>query len=297
MVLLFLSLAALIAPPRYTGWLANLVQVVAPFQAVTNRTLAAAEDSFVGPPAPTKVELADAGELERQKAALENLLHSLTARMEVLERQNEELTAIRKLGLDTRGDLIPAHVISRDLLSWRSSVAVDAGSRRKVATGSAVLSDHFSVNVGSQQGVQDGLRVLSSEALVGTVVNTGTHTARVQLLTDPDTDMVVAISRVRDGMPSPLDREFLLQGAGKGRLEIRDVAQKYVLSGDIQTGDVVMTSGAEVILPAPVVIGRVSTIRRDPENGTLYILDVEPAVQPEQLRRVYIVQTGTAEPS
>jgi len=295
-VLLFLSLAALIAPPRYTGWLANLVQVVAPFQAVTNRTLAAAEDAFVGPPAP-EVKPPDAGELERQRSDLENLLHSLTARMEVLERQNEELTAIRKLGLDTRGDLIPAHVSSQDLLSWRSSVAVDAGSRRKVRTGAAVLSDHFSVNVGSQQGVQDGLRVLSSEALVGTVVNTGTHTARVQLLTDPDTIMVATISRVRDGKPLPLDREFLLQGTGKGRLEIRDVAQKYVLSGDIQTGDVVMTSGAEVILPAPVVVGRVSTIRRDPENGTLYILDVEPAVQPEQLRRVYIVQTGKTGPS
>ncbi len=293
MTLLVLSLAALIAPPRYTGWLANLVQVVAPFQAVTNQALAAAEDSFVGPPAP-KVEFVDAGELERQKAAAENLLHSLTARMEVLERQNEELLAIRELGLDTRGDLIPAHVISQDLLSWRSTVAVDAGSRRKVKTGLAVLSDHFSVDVGAQQGVQDGLRVLSSEALVGTVVNTGTHTARVQLLTDPDTGMVVTISRVRDGKPCPLEREFMLQGAGKGRLEIRDVAQKYILSGDIQAGDVVVTSGAEVILPAPVVVGRVTTIRRDPGNGTLYILDVEPAVQPERLRRVYIVHTGGA---
>ncbi len=290
MVLLTLSLAALIAPPRYTGWLANLVQVVAPIQAVTNRSIASVED-FVGPPAPTAADATD-----RPDVALENLLHSLTARMEVLERQNEELTAIRELGLDTRGDLIRAHVISQDLLSWRSSVAVDAGSRRSVRPGLAVLSDHFTVNAGSQQGVQDGLRVLSSEALVGTVVNTGTHTARVRLLTDPGTDMVVTISRVRGGAPLPLDREFILQGAGKGRLEIRDVAQKYVLSGDIQTGDIVMTSGAEVILPAPVVIGRVSTIRRDPENGTLYILDVEPAVQPEQLRRVYIVQTGTAEP-
>jgi rod shape-determining protein MreC len=166
-----------------------------------------------------------------------------------------------------------------------------------VRTGSAVVSDHFSVDVGAQQGVRDGLRVLSSEALVGTVVNTGTHTARVRLLTDPATQMVVTISRLREGALSPLERQFILYGAGKGRLEIRDVAQKYVLSDDVQTGDVVMTSGDEVILPVPVVLGRVGTIRRDPDNGTLYILDVEPALQPDALRRVYIVQTGRTETS
>ncbi|UCG17612.1 MAG: rod shape-determining protein MreC [Phycisphaerales bacterium] len=289
-LLLGISVCGLLVPSQHSGWLMNLVQVGVPFQDVANRIGDSVEGALAGPPAPA-VSVEEHQGVVRQKEAFEHLAHALAQRVEVLERRNRELTAIRRLGLDGRGQLIRARVISEDLISWRESRLVDAGSLGGVRRGAAVVSNHFTVDVGRDKGVQDGLRVLSSETLVGAVWHTGTHTSRVQLLTDPSTEMVVTIGRHRDGELVPLGKDFWMVGVGNGWLEVRDVGHKYVKEGDVRVGDVVLTVGDEAVLPVPVVIGAIRKIRQDPDNGLLYILDVEPAVAPSGLRHVYIVNT------
>ena len=293
-LLLGVSVCALFVPTRYTAWLMNLVQVLMPFQAAANRAADAAERAIVGPPAAT-VSQEEYEHALRERRRMEMLAHSLAQRIQALEARNRELTGIRDLGLDTRGQLIPARVISQDLLNWRESRLVDKGTLRGVRPGSAVVSNYFTVNAGLEEGVTDGLRVMSSEALIGTVVQAATHSSRVQLLTDPDTRMIVTVSRRREDRLLPLNREFWLTGVGKGGMEIRDVGHGYIEQGDVQVGDVVMTVGEEPTLPVPVAIGIIREIRRDPDNGLLHILDVEPSVRPEDLSRVYVVNAGRAD--
>jgi cell shape-determining protein MreC len=102
------------------------------------------------------------------------------------------------------------------------------------------------------------------------------------------------------GRPKPdglerLDKVFWLIGAGEG-LRVVDVNHAYVEQGQVQEGDVVMTVGDEIILPLPVVIGRVTEILPDRSNGLLHVLEVTPAVRPERLRRVLIVNMQPPEP-
>lgn len=286
--LLVLSVLAMLLPSRYTSPLISLVQPLLPFQAMANHATNVLDDAIAGPPAPT-VTSVEFDEMLRAKEAAEHRVASLAQRVESLEQQNRELTGLRRLGLNDRGELIPANVICGDVIGHRRSRTVDQGSVGKVARGAAVVSNHFSVTAGSQDGVRRGLQVLASEALVGSVVQVGTHTARVQMLTDASTMMAVTISQCRGLAPRPLDARFILRGTGADRLEVRDVAQGYVNRGDISAGDRVMTVDDMETLPVPVTIGTVEKIRSDPDNGTLYILDVRPAVGAEDLRRVYIV--------
>jgi rod shape-determining protein MreC len=293
--LLALSILALVLPSSYTHGLISCVQPLSPFQAMANSAANSIEDSLAGPPVPT-VTSVEFEQVLRAKEAAEHQLASIARQNEALEARNRELTAIRQLGLDERGELIPANVIGEDLIAHRESRTVDRGTVARVSRGAAVVSNHFSATAGTTRGVGEGLPVLASEALVGTVVQVGTHTCRVRLLTDASTLMAVTISQRRGVVPRPLDRRFILRGTGGGQLEVRDVAQGYINRGDIRAGDMVMTVGDSDELPVPVIIGTVETIRPDPDNGTLFILDVRPAIEPDQLRRVYIVNTHGGSP-
>jgi cell shape-determining protein MreC len=294
--LLALSVVAMFLPSRYTSPLISLVQPLLPFQAMAHQAVNAIDDAIAGPDTPmvTSVEF---DEVLRAKEAAEHRVASQAQRIAWLEAQNQELIGIRNLGLDDRGELIPANVICGDLIGYRRSRIVDKGSVGNVERGAAVVSHHFSVTAGSEDGVQRGLSVLASEVLVGSVVQAGTHTARVRLLTDASTMMAVTIFPRRGPAPKPLDARFILQGNGSDRLEIRDVSQGYIKRNDIDIGDRVMTVGDAEALPVPVTIGTVETIRSDPDNGTLFILDVRPAIKAKELRRVYIVNAmGPAPP-
>lgn len=294
-VLMGISVAALLVPARVTAPLISLVQVLTPFQDVAQRAADAVGETVADPPPPS-IDADEYEALSRQSESYRNMIASLSLRIRTLERERDELTGLRNLGLNYSGQLIPARVISSDMLSWHRAKLVDAGSLRGVRSGAAVTSNHFSVAAGASQGVRNGLRVLAGEALVGTVVQVGTHQSRVQLLTDPATKMPVVIGRPGEHGVEPLDAEFWMVGMGRRGLQVRDVDHGYVERNEVQAGNLVLSSSDDERLPVSVVIGTVSTVRPDPDNALLYVLDVEPAVNLDQLRRVYVVDLDTPAP-
>ena len=270
----------------------NLVQVLVPIQAGATSVADRVGDAVGGGRPDVSAEEHD--RVVREAQALRRTVAALSARVGQLAEANRQLTGLRERSLGPAGVLIPARLVADDLLSWRDSGLLDAGTLRGVQRHAGVTTRTLSLDVGSQDGATDGMIVLAGEVLVGWVAHAGTHTARVKLLSDPTCRMPVAIGRFEGDafhrVPPEEPAEFWLVGAGAGRLRIIDVDHRYV-DGEpagIQVGDVVVSSPDDPRVPLALTVGTISRIEPDPDNGLLFTLTVESAV-PERLRQVYVL--------
>jgi cell shape-determining protein MreC len=289
--LLTVSLIALLLPHEWTGKLISIVQIIVPFQHAATSAADAVVD--VVRPGPRAVPGEEAAVLERQKIALEHQVAAMATRVAELEREVEVLTAMRLWNAGGRqlgalGKLVPAKVITEDLLAWRSSRLINAGSLQGVQRGAAITSRAFTIDQGNAAGVRGGLPVLLREVLVGIVDQVGTHTSRVRLLDDPKTAMKVRVGRLSDGGFAPLGRYFWLTGHGGGTMEIRDAERREVEAGLIQVGDMVLSDPMDDILPSAMTIGRIERIESDHKNPLLSIVTVNSELDEHSLRRVYV---------
>jgi len=281
--LLVCSAVGFLLPTSVTGRLMSLVQVLVPLQDATNRGADAIGTALVAAPEPMP-SAADIGRMTVRNQSLRHTVITLRAEVDVLERTVRELAGIRDRGMP--GRLVPARVAAPDVLSWRESQLIDAGTLQGVRRDAIVVSNHFTVNLGTEEGVRSGQVVLAAEAFIGTVEAVGTHTARVKLVSDPTTRMPVLIARGAEG---PLDAEFWFVGAGGNRARIEDVDHRFIKEGGIQIGDGVLTVSGDDRLPVSMVIGSIQSIAQDKHNPLLYTLDVELAIDANRLRRVYVV--------
>ncbi|MHC4093845.1 MAG: rod shape-determining protein MreC, partial [Planctomycetota bacterium] len=284
------SIVGLLLPASITGRLMNLVQVLVPLQAGVTRLADGTTEALDGEN--DGVPAAEHGRLARQAEALQNQVASMSVRIAQLEQANRELTGIRDGGRGPEGVLIPARVVADDLLAWRESGLIDAGTLRGVRRGAAVTSRSPTLDVGSRDGVTDGMAILAAEVLVGWVEHVGTHTTRVKLLSDPASRMTVTIGRLEQGRYVPASAAFWLEGAGSGLMKIIEVDHRYVEgdSPELRIGDRVTTLADDPELPASMTIGTVTEIRPNPDNALLYTATVE-STAPERLRRVYVLDT------
>jgi len=291
-VLVTVSLATLFAPQVWLHKMISLVQIVVPFQ-----HLAQAGANAVGGALATdgpSVGRAAYDALRRSNQAAEHQVVALSARIEGLEREVGLLTATRLWDaggahLGETGQLIPARVLVSDMVPWRSSRLLTAGTVQGVERGAPVVSDYFTIDRGSNvAGIRTGQAILLGETLVGIVVRVGTHTSRVQLLSDPATQMKVRIGRYADDRFTILPGYFWLVGRGRGTMEVRDVKVEDVDAGLIQVGDQVLSDPARSALPAALIVGTVSKITPDPREPLFAALTIEAAVDVGELERVYV---------
>jgi cell shape-determining protein MreC len=289
-VLIGLSIIGFFLPTAWTGRLTNVLQLLVPFQVGTTVVLNGLSPDSAhagGQPVP-RDEFAD---LLREKQSLEHMAAALASRIADLEHDVEILTATRLWDAGTRigdqGKLIPARVIIDDMLSWRSSRLLSAGSTHGVRTGAPVVSRHFTVQPAAE-GVESGMAVLLGEALVGIVDQVSTHNARAKLLSDVSVQMKVRLGRFDETGFAPLEREFWLTGRGNNVMEIGDAEWKDISEGRIEIGDIVVSDPDSSVLPATMTIGRVESIVQNARNPLLAILRIKPALDTADLRRVYV---------
>lgn len=190
---------------------------------------------------------------------------SLLARVAALEEINlqyqEALVAsghlqrIAAMRDDFEVPMLPAQVVGLDISLWFRSVVVDRGSNH---------------------GVNAGNPIITNNGVAGLITVASHHAAKAMLLLDRQSavDGVVQRSRTRG----------VVRGNGSGKLEFEFVAR----DGDVNTGDVILTSGLDAIYPKGLRIGEVGEIR---ERGSDLIQTaiLTPAVDFERLEQVFIM--------
>lgn len=159
--------------------------------------------------------------------------HALLMRARALSYENRRLKTLLQLRDRTSETVVTARLVSSTASSTRRFAVLNAGSR---------------------QGVKVGQPVRGPEGLVGRVLEVGFNTARVLLLTDPES--IVPVRRTRDGLPA------IAAGRGDGWIEIRAVS---LTGGGFLPGDVLMTSGTGGIYAPNIPVARV--VRRSRETA------------------------------
>jgi rod shape-determining protein MreC len=193
-------------------------------------------------------------ELEREIAIARVRL----AEAEALRQENERLKGVLNL---TEGETQPV-AITRLIGSTSSST-------RRFAY----------ISAGSADGVTNGMPVTSPMGLVGRVLEVGRSSARVLLLTDPES--VVPVRRATD------DVVAFAEGRPDGSLRVRLINLGI---NPLQSGDVFVTSGAGGLFRPGVAVAMVTEVTEDGAIAQLLsnpaatdVVIVEPIWQRELL--------------
>jgi rod shape-determining protein MreC len=123
------------------------------------------------------------------------------------------------------------------------------------------------------------MAVVISEGVVGRVIEVSPDTAKVLLLTDPNSALDVIIQRSR------------AQGIMEGKVDEVCVLKYVQKSDDVQVGDQVITSGLGGIFPKGLMTGMVTKLDRK-RPGIFQYIEVSPAVDFSKLEEVLILGEG-----
>lgn len=154
-------------------------------------------------------------------------------------------------------EAVVAKVIGKDATNWFRTILIDRGADR---------------------GIQRHMAVVTTEGLVGRVVDVTPFTARVQLITDPESAVGALIQRSRViGVAA---------GSQGGAIQI-----KYLpLMADVAVGDRIITSGMGGIFPKGIPVGKVVRSSR-PTNGTLFqLIEAQPHADFSRLEDVMVLK-------
>jgi len=237
-----------------------------------------------------------------EKNLLENENVALRDRIASLEQTVQELTLLRETGVAEQGTLIPAPVVATDAAPGRDTLLVGkgklAGAKREDWVASRLL-----VRAGTSDGVRTGAAVLGRQCLLGWVEQTGPFTSRVVLLSDAYTHRLLRV-RIAHLTPSPDDprtfqprfvtlgdhvAEFVLRGAGGGRMIINDIPHDFMDAGVVAAGDLVLSDPRDPKLGQSLVVGKITEVRHNKDKPLLYDAFVEPRFDPKSLSQVLIV--------
>lgn len=201
-------------------------------------------------------------------------------RYDEVREQNERLRAELDDAQADQAELTRLEVENTELRKQLSVDVPDVTTRtaRVVSAPSTSFDQTVEINLGSGDGVKDGMAVVSSltegdgGAVLGRIEQTSGGRSRVELLTSPDFTAGVSLLS---------EERAVLRGQGRGRPLLID----QIATSDVQVGDPVFTSGIEdSAFPRALAIGTVTSVV-DSASGETQTLEIEPLVD---LASVYV---------
>ena len=195
----------------------------------------------------------------RENSELRQQLLLANARLDRLASVQVENLRLRQLLGGTRGlrlNVQLASLIDVDLDPFRHRILLDAGSRR---------------------GVSEGLAVIDADGVVGQVLSVTPMNSSVILVSDPSHAIPVQV--VRTGL-----RAIAFGTGSVDRLEVPSIP----LSADLRVGDVLETSGIGGRFPAGFKVGTIQHLH--PDDTRLFVVaDVQPAARLDRGGEVLLV--------
>lgn len=195
-------------------------------------------------------------ENQRLKAEVAALRQRISADTE-LKSQNEALR--RQLGA---GSINPRQLVAADVIGYQPDN----------------FRQFITISRGSRDGIRQGMAVVSSGTLVGTVQEVDLTTAKVFLVIDPNF-RVAAIDQDQPDRPT---------GTIRGQIGNGLVFDKIAQNQTVKPGDTVITSGLGSDIAKGIIIGRIQTVDKR-ENGVFQSAQVSTDVPFSRLELVYVV--------
>lgn len=185
-------------------------------------------------------------------------LSKLSKELDIIKAENKTLREYANLTDEyTKYTTIPAYIIDRDLSNLSSTIVI---------------------NVGTREGIQKNMPVVSADGIVGYVISVTDTTAKVQTIIDASssTSAVMSISRDNIIVKGELGNENMLKAT-------------YISSdADLILNDDVETSGLGGIYPKGLKIGKLVQIIEETNITEKYAI-IEPAVDFSKLETVLVI--------
>lgn len=176
-----------------------------------------------------------------------------------LREENERLQALLELKDSMNYATVAASVIAYSANNWY---------------------DTIEINKGLINGLKVGNAVITTDGVVGKIVDVGLNWATVSTVLNPDNAMGVRIGRTGDAAVVEGDNELYSQGYCKMTFIDKDVG--------IIVGDLLETSGSGGQYPPGLLVGAIREIDAD-NMGMLNYATVEPSVNFSRLYEVLVV--------
>lgn len=195
-------------------------------------------------------------ELEDENSRLQKELTEAMLEREALE-QLEELSDVLNYEYTKKSfDLVSADVVSHDGSNW---------------------TNVFTINRGSESGIEAGDAVVNGMGLVGRVKSVGKGWAKVVSIIDEDSNVSFKLVRSRKQLG-------IVSGSEAGDIS------GYMMDAEssVVEGDVIVTSGLGSF-PEGLEIGSVKTVVYN-SNTLLREITVEPAVKFKELEKVAVIK-------
>ncbi|MEM5567627.1 rod shape-determining protein MreC [Aerococcus viridans] len=201
---------------------------------------------------------------QRLKSQISSL-EELEAQNEILQSENEELSALLDLQPSLVGkNVIASSVISRSPDTWLDSIIID---------------------VGTNSNIEENMSVMTESGLVGHVTEVSATSSKVQLLITENNQMKnVAVSiQTDDGIVSGILSDY--------DEKTQELILKQVPNdAKVSEGNTVTTSGLGGVSPEGLIIGEVTSASSD-NFGLSQSVRVKPAADFKDIRSVLVIMT------
>jgi len=140
-----------------------------------------------------------------------------------------------------------------------------------------ISQNELIINHGRDDGLAQGQFVVHDHSVIGIIIDLDRRMARVQLLTDPRSKVVVKIG--------DLGLQRIMQGNGDGSASIELISKEY----KIEKGDIIYVQKKPGFLEVPMIAGTVTQCETDDENPVLWKIAVEPASNVKDIKSVTVI--------
>ena len=193
--------------------------------------------------------------LQNKNKELEEKLREL----ESIKAENESLKQYLNL-TEKYSDYttVPADVINRDVSNYSKNIII---------------------NVGTEDGVKEGMTVIAAEGLVGHVISVTSSTAKVQTIIDTSSSTSSLLSTSRDSI--------VCKGMLNNDTQLK--AMYIPTEATVSQGDTIETSGLGGIYQKGIYIGTVEKVENTTDLTNRYAL-VSTAVDFKRLETVLVIK-------
>jgi len=190
----------------------------------------------------------------------------------LLKAQLQKFTSLQAENIRLRSLLKSSRKLSDQMLI-AETIAVDLDPYKR----------QIVINKGQLNGVYSGQPILDAHGIMGQIIHPGLPSSTAILITDPSHAIPVQVNR--NGLRT------VLYGTGAANyLEVQNLPN----NADIETGDLLITSGLGGRFPEGYPVAVVINIKRDPGQPFAQIV-AEASAHLEQSREVLLVMAKTEE--
>lgn len=190
-----------------------------------------------------------------------NDLRARLSKMDELVTENDRLRELLNFKSQSKMSLVAAQVIGRDLVVDHNTVTI---------------------NKGTNDGLQAGQAVITTQGVLGYIFKPGPFTANIMLITDR--------YAVVDGIVARTRAHGIVEGKSQSECTLKYVEK----TEDVKEGDLVVTGGLDNIFPKGFPIAIVESVERKNFSVSLKV-DLRPVVDPYKVEEVFIITQAAKE--